>query len=326
MDTYHILSKKDLETDERFKALSSSNPNLYQYLSGMSKEAAFPGIREDVFSFICNHCSDISDDHEYAYNITQFSCNAKMDPAWFEWLNEKRPEISDKIPIIDFCLIIAEAVEKDVPLAAFKQIYERHAADPLYIFEDLDHYMEESLSSNDVPVEDTDKEKRSKLEEQPVEEADVCKALSEDTSICKSEISNDVTETPSYNKEPEYAEMFSNLLTIMTDKHNDERFDIQGEVQSHISEISVLFSTIFRMWNSDKDEMERLEALYKLQQKILCSQQKKINEMKNTITKLQYQLNEAGKMDIKRDEIRKKIAEVQSLMSPDVELFGIGEL
>ena len=72
--------------------------------------------------------------------------------------------------------------------------------------------------------------------------------------------------------------------------------------------------------------MERLEALYKLQQKVLFSQQKKINEMRNIISNLQFQLNEAGKMDIKREELKKKLSEVQSLISSDSNLIGIGEL
>lgn len=335
MNASHILTKSDLESNnfkKRFMVLSESNPNLYQYLSGASEETSFPGIREDVFVFICDHYADFPDDHEYAYNISQFACNSQMDPSWYEWLNSKYQEISEKMPIIDFCLIISKAVENDVSLSVFKKLYDKHNSDPLYIFEDLDHYTGEGQTEDNIIKNDTDKEEKADSSEAAGEEQvqsgdmDSYQAVPEDIAPGKKELPDELSEIPSYNKEPEYAEMFNNLLTIMTDKHSDERFDIQGKVQSHISELSVLFSSIFRMWDSDKDEMERLEALYKLQQKALYSQQKKINEMRNTITRLQYQLDKADKMDMKREEIKKKIFEMQSLMSSaDMEQIGIGE-
>ena len=340
MSTSQMLKSKDIESNEykdRLKVLSLSNPNLYQFIIGASKEASFPGIREDVLSYIFDHHEDFRDDHEYAYNISQFTCNPKIDPAWYQWLNENSEEISAKIPIIDFCLILSEAVEKNVSLSDFKKLYDKHSADPLYIFEDLDSYSG-GISSSDEHSPESDSSGTDK-EEKAVESR--TKTLSEEVSEDKAEktavyvgnaenvVSPDdegLSSLPSYNREPEYAQMFNNLLTIMTDRHDNERFDMQNKVSGHLSELSVLFSNIFRLWESDKNEMERLEALYKLQQKVLYNQQKKINEMRNTIANLQFQLNEAGKMDIKREEIKKKISEVQSMMSSDYAQIGMGEL
>lgn len=318
MNDQHILSKEELnssENMERLHSIEESNPNLHHYMMAVISEQSFPGIREDVFRYICDNADKFSDEHEYAYNISQFISNTKIDVSWYEWLNGKYDDIVKNIPIIDFSLLLTEAVEKDMPLSAFSEIYEKNQADLALLVEDLEKYENEK----DISAADKQNDNNSDSEKQKE------KSTSEIVPA-KENLPGSNVESPSYNREPEYAEMFNNLLTIMTDKHEDDKFDLQDKVQKNISELSSMFNDIFRLWDSDKNEMHRLEALYKLQQKILYTQQQKINEMRNTITRLQYQLNEADKKDMKRVEIQKKITEMQSLMSSDTEQIGIGEL
>lgn len=344
MDNFRILLKNDFDSDDcksRLNALSKSNPNLYQFIVSAFDEASFPGIREDVFFYLTDHAGDFSDDHEYAYNLSQFCCNSKMDPSWYEWLNHiYNAEFVKKIPIVDFCIIISSAVEKDIPLSSFQKLYDKRIDDPLYIFDDLDSYdggeasvdFQDSDSGSEAAFDENDsfstdkKEDEASYADDPVI-GDVSSPVHEHTNGVVDEYSGHADSSlSSYNRDPEYAELFGSLLTVMTDKRNDERSDMQGKVQNHLTELSVLFSSVFQTWGSDREEMERLEALYKLQQKVLFSQQKKINEMRNIISNLQFQLNEAGKMDIKREELKKKLSEVQSLISSDSNLIGIGEL
>lgn len=317
MSDYNVLKKEDFINEgfkEKLNSLKKSNNNLYQFVKESTKESYFSGIREDVFEYILEHASEFPDDFDLAYSIAQFINNRSMDVSWYEFLNEKNEEIVNKIPLVDFCYIMTEAVDKNISFSVFNSLYEKHMDDPLNMVEDIDNYSAEV--SNDSFNESSD-------DNSPTKDDVASITYNDDNNEISEHVEGNV-EIPAYNREPEYADMFNDILNIMSDKHDDERFSLQEKMQNSMSEFSVMLSTVFRLWDNDRKELDRLASLYKLQQRVLYTQQKKINEMRYDIENLQFRLNEAGKNEAKREEMKKKISEMQELMYSEVDKLEAG--
>lgn len=314
MSDYNILKDFDNEeVKEKLNSLKKDNNNLYQAVRQSIKESYFSGIREDVFEYIIEHASEFPSDFDSIYSISQFINNRKMDTTWYEFVNNKGKDITKDIPLVDFCYMITEAVDKDISFSEFYALYEKHIDNPLTIMEDIDNYNanNDSLISDEAISGESDDDNSISEDTELSYNADDNKQLSE-------HVDNNV-EIPSYNREPEFASLFGDILTIMSDKDDDERFNLQEKIQSNVSELSVMLSSIFRLWDNDRHELKQMKSYYNLQQRVLYSQQQKINQMRYDIELLQSRLNEAGKNEAKREEMKKKINEMQELMFSEID-------
>ena len=78
-----------------------------------------------------------------------------------------------------------------------------------------------------------------------------------------------------------------------------------------------------REWEGDKEEIERLSALNKIQQKVLSNQQQRINELQGKIKMQENRIRDAEKSEMQRAAIQQKITELGSLAASDYgDFFG----
>lgn len=92
-----------------------------------------------------------------------------------------------------------------------------------------------------------------------------------------------------------YAEMFNSLITVMSIKKDgdnsartvsDNLNKIVAKFQLAASELAAYSSEVVHEVENDKEEIKRLNALLNLQQRVMSSQQNKINEMRGEIVRL----------------------------------------
>lgn len=119
-----------------------------------------------------------------------------------------------------------------------------------------------------------------------------------------------------------YAEMFNSLITVMSIKKDgdnsartvsDNLNKIVAKFQLAASELAAYSSEVVHEVENDKEEIKRLNALLNLQQRVMSSQQNKINEMRGEIVRLNTRIQNAERTEMRREAINQKISELQSL-------------
>ena len=119
-----------------------------------------------------------------------------------------------------------------------------------------------------------------------------------------------------------YAEMFNSLITVMSIKKDgdnsartvsDNLNKIVAKFQLAASELAAYSSEVVNEVENDKEEIKRLNALLNLQQRVMSSQQNKINEMRGEIVRLNTRIQNAERTEMRREAINQKISELQSL-------------
>ena len=80
---------------------------------------------------------------------------------------------------------------------------------------------------------------------------------------------------------------------------------------------------VVRDWENDKIEIERLKALYEIERRLLSGQQEKIATLQNEIDVLNTKLRAAEKSEIRRQEIDKKLSELQTLTKQEDGLIAM---
>ena len=130
------------------------------------------------------------------------------------------------------------------------------------------------------------------------------------------------------SREQEVSNIFGNLLTVMSEDNAKNTISMQNELaqiianfQTSYNQMSTFAYDLIHQWNCDRQEMERLKALFQLQQQVLSSQTMKINELRNLLDQKDNEIKKSVQRELKQEEISKKIMELNSL-SEETTSFG----
>ena len=122
-------------------------------------------------------------------------------------------------------------------------------------------------------------------------------------------------------------EMFENLLVAMS--HGNKTMDmsvirvqeefnkIVAKLQVDLTELTSYVTQVVREWEGDKEEIGRLNALTKIQQKVMSNQQQRINELQGKILRQENRIREAEKFEMQQAAIQRKITELGSLAASE---------
>lgn len=307
----YLKDTKEEKVESLLNNIAQENANLYDCIvENLRKENTF-GIREDVLQYTSDHIQNFRKDQEYAFNISSLMFNVKITPEHLGWINTYFSEIN-KIKLDDFMIVFSEAVEKDIPLVRIEEFFSEET-DELKVYEKIVSYEEEQPESKPENTE-------SSGDDETLEVA----ALPEDVEITKTEGHKVEDNSPTKQQEA-MTEMFDNLLTAMTYREkgdNESVLAVQDNLNKIIAkfqvaatELATYSTVIIRDWEKDKEEIRRLKVLHEIHQKLMASQQYKINEQRNEIISLKKRISIAEKSEMQRDAIKQKISDLDNLVN-----------
>lgn len=290
------------DVSDIFSKLEQNNKALYRFVcSNLQKDASL-GVREDVLQYISGVAEQFGTDQRFLFQIAGFMNNLKITPEHLEWVDSFLKQ-NTAVDVDDFSVVFIEAVEKDIPLQQIKKLFGSET-DQLLIYQKIVDYepgtfneTADAESNNDVNF----------LLEIPKQEDGAEKI--DDKECDKQEDSG-------------YAEMFNSLITVMSIKNDgdnsartvsDNLNKIVAKFQLAASELASYSSEVVHEVENDKEEIKRLNALLNLQQRVMSSQQNKINEMRGEIVRLNTRIQNAERTEMRREAINQKISELQSL-------------
>lgn len=290
------------DVSDIFSKLEQNNKSLYRFVcSNLQKDASL-GVREDVLQYISGVAEQFGTDQRFLFQIAGFMNNLKITPEHLEWVDSFLKQ-NTAVDVDDFSVVFIEAVEKDIPLQQIKKLFGSET-DQLLIYQKIVDYepgtfneTADAESNNDVNF----------LLEIPKQEDGAEKI--DDKECDKQEDSG-------------YAEMFNSLITVMSIKNDGDNSartvsnnlnKIVAKFQLAASELAAYSSEVVHEVENDKEEIKRLNALLNLQQRVMSSQQNKINEMRGEIVRLNTRIQNAERTEMRREAINQKISELQSL-------------
>lgn len=291
------------DVSDIFSKLEQNNKSLYRFVcSNLQKDASL-GVREDVLQYISGVAEQFGTDQRFLFQIAGFMNNLKITPEHLEWVDSFLKQ-NTAVDVDDFSVVFIEAVEKDIPLQQIKKLFGSET-DQLLIYQKIVDYEPEN------GVEAADKVSENHKDANPVLE------------ISKKENEAEKIEDRDDKQEDSgYAEMFNNLITVMSIKNDgdnsartisDNLNKIVAKFQLAASELAAYSSEVVHEVENDKEEIKRLNALLNLQQRVMSSQQNKINEMRGEIVRLNTRIQNAERTEMRREAINQKISELQSL-------------
>lgn len=301
-EKHRIVYMKDKDETgivDLFRTIEKENYKLSQFIMENLKKDSSIGIREDVLSYVSENAASFGENQSYLFNIAGFLNNLKITAEHLTWVNELFVGNKEsRFPIEDFAIVFTEAVENDIPLAKIKEFFST-GEDEIAIYEKVVSYVPDSNLQETITIESA---------EEPLPQGD------------------EKEYTVSKPDEPGYADIFGNLVTALGFKGdstesihtvNDNMNKIAAKFQLATSEFSVYASEIVHEMETDKKEIERLKAILDLQQRMMTSQQNKINGLQNEIIRLNCKLQDAEKTEMRREAINQKISELQNLTFND---------
>lgn len=329
MSEGRMLFKNDLDSNEEYqdilKAIKGENATLYYCLMENISKNKTVGIREDVLMMIAQNVGRISTFlHDDIGRITYFALltnNSGIGAEWYEWMLAQDNWIT-AMGMDNFFILIGEIQEHNISLESFEKIYspEDDFAD---ILGKINVYQDEQIEEHTVA--DYQEEAQPDSESENLSDNITENEAAEVAEAVQSEIS---TEQNPMSREQEVSNIFGNLLTVMSEDNAKNTISMQNELaqiianfQTSYNQISTFAYDLIHQWNSDRQEMERLKALFQLQQQVLSSQTMKINELRNLLDQKDNEIKKSVQRELKQEEISKKIMELKSL-SEETTSFG----
>ena len=135
------------------------------------------------------------------------------------------------------------------------------------------------------------------------------------------------------DKDVNYTGVFGDLLSVVTERRGNtqELIPVQehlngyaASLQNFVSDITSFSGKIVNEWQKDRDENDRLKSIFKMQQKLLESQQNKITELREENFKLKEIIQEFEKASLHQAVMNRKIDELHSLSGQDSFHGGFG--
>lgn len=300
----YLKDKNMSDVSDIFSKLEQNNKALYRFVcSNLQKDASL-GVREDVLQYISGVAEQFGTDQRFLFQIAGFMNNLKITPEHLEWADSFLKK-NTAVDVDDFSVVFIEAVEKDIPLQQIKKLFDSET-DQLLIYQKIVDYEPETFNETADEVPESDNDVNSLLE--IPNQGDGAKKI-DDKECDKQEDSG-------------YAEMFNSLITVMSIKKDgdnsartvsDNLNKIVAKFQLAASELAAYSSEVVHEVENDKEEIKRLNALLNLQQRVMSSQQNKINEMRGEIVRLNTRIQNAERTEMRREAINQKISELQSL-------------
>lgn len=300
----YLKDKNMSDVSDIFSKLEQNNKALYRFVcSNLQKDASL-GVREDVLQYISGVAEQFGTDQRFLFQIAGFMNNLKITPEHLEWVDSFLKK-NTAVDVDDFSVVFIEAVEKDIPLQQIKKLFDSET-DQLLIYQKIVDYEPETFNETADEVPESDNDVNSLLE--IPNQGDGAKKI-DDKECDKQEDSG-------------YAEMFNSLITVMSIKKDgdnsartvsDNLNKIVAKFQLAESELAAYSSEVVHEVENDKEEIKRLNALLNLQQRVMSSQQNKINEMRGEIVRLNTRIQNAERTEMRREAINQKISELQSL-------------
>ena len=299
----YLKDKTMSDVSDIFSKLEQNNKALYRFVcSNLQKDASL-GVREDVLQYISGVAEQFGTDQRFLFQIAGFMNNLKITPEHLEWVDSFLKK-NTAVDVDDFSVVFIEAVEKDIPLQQIKKLFGSET-DQLLIYQKIVDYEPETFNETADEVPESDNDVNSLLEIPKQEDG----AEKIDDKECDKQVDSG------------YAEMFNSLITVMSMKNDgdnsartvsDNLNKIVAKFQLAASELAYSSEVVHEVEN-DKEEIKRLNALLNLQQRVMSSQQNKINEMRGEIVRLNTRIQNAERTEMRREAINQKISELQSL-------------
>ena len=297
--------------DEEIKVLldriSEDNDALHESI--MRKLRTGVSVRRDVLEYLSENAADIDCGDEYLFNFSTLMEDPEISPEWYGFLNNYHKNIN-KIGVGDLMIIINGAIQQNISFERFEALFDEDATDVYAIFSRIHGTGADEEKIIDA-VDNTDKEK---IEVADFREGELRENDSEDI------------------KRDSPVHVFDNLIQVITAGREREeniqsiqnRFNeyVNG-LQGYVRDLSVFMNNVVRDWENDKIEIERLKALYEIERRLLSGQQEKIATLQNEIDVLNTKLRAAEKSEIRRQEIDKKLSELQTLTKQEDGLIAM---
>ncbi len=295
-ESYKDILKKIDEGDPLMGAF------LDQYIEGNENE----DINEDVLSFIADSINTIRDmrpELNYEKFIIDMLKDATITTEWFSWFNEYFAKL-DAMDIDSFSYVFGEFYpDNDIPLNHIKRIIDDSNGDVIQILDKINAY---------IPTDD-------------IQEPEIVTDRREEAYDAGRHQAQRILEQSNPNEEKfGLNDMFESFLAAVTYKNREDQAisviqsdmnKILAKFQLTTTELTNYATEIFRSWEKDKDQINKLESLCSIQKNMLASQQMTISELKNEIAALKNRIYEDEKADIKRESLNHKLLELQGLMS-----------
>lgn len=308
-----ILYKEDLRREDVqncIRTIKEKNEMLGVSLEQYMKSDNGNGIRHDVLIFFSGNINSISTEQDVIYNFVSLFEKTDVHPGWYEWINSYCKQ-NVSFTMDDFMTLLQEAMDKNIPLHKVKEIFLAGKEDMFSIYESIEGYVEESWLD-----EDTDTEEEEHLSYQFL------------GSHGKSEVLDKYRD-----RDVNYTGMFGDMLSVVTEGRGDmqELVPVQEHLtgyatslQNFVNDITSFSGKIVNEWQKDREENARLKSLYRMQQKLLESQQSKIIEMREEIFRLKGIIQDYEKAELHRAAMNRKIDELHSLSGQDSFHGGFG--
>lgn len=316
MEMVYMKNLPDADITKMLSAIKGRNEMLYDAIYDVLDSVQ--GVRKDILAYFAEHAGEFGQTKEHFDILSLLIERNEFTAEWYSWLNEYlRSE--PHIRIDDIGILLNEAVEKNISLDELKAIVEGKES-LVEVFPMLKKE-ENDAEGQQIPKYD---------EDATCVVAEVSDGLEplENNGIVLPQKENSLRTVR--ENEP-YFGLLNDMLTVMSGAGHGEKDSvinvqdnlnqISAKFQSALKELSAYSTEIVREWEKDRDEMERQKALYHIYQNIIHNQQRKINEMRNEINRLNVLRKAEKKRAQGREALNQKITELQ-LLATDIERNG----
>lgn len=302
-----ILYREDMKTERMLEILATikkKNETLAMFIEQKLDLEGGLGVREDVLLYFSNCADYITKEPAFIHNLVELIKNKNISPKWYEWINSyyRNPH---PFSMDDFFIVLNDGIEKGIPFESIKIIFEKGKEDILSVYTEIEKYTGgQGWLDDDIEEEDSA----------------YWGMAPKNKGMVTTHPGVDVVD-PFRDKEMDYGGLFKNLLSVVTSENKE---NVLAPVQEHLSqyagtlqnfanEITAFSMSLIQKWQNDKDEIQRIKALYELEHHLVIGQQKKINEMRGEIIRLNEKIQDAERAEQQQEIINQKISELQSL-------------
>lgn len=293
---YRMVFMKDFEDaglQKYLNIIGEKNSLLYKKMLHTLKQRNFSGIREDVLRCFADNADSIKQDSQFLFHLLSLTADERITPDYYSWLIEYCKNTFFEIS--DIMTSFTVAIDKGMPLEDLQKCFEH--SDFLTVFERIEQYGNSKVQSDGL--------------ETVTEVEEIALPLAKDN-----------------NEDMGVVSVFGDLLAVMAiDKRGEEdrvvhiqkRFDeTLSALRRAVDDINSFFGDIIHGWDTDKEAILRLKAIYNIQQRVLSSQHQKLSEADKEICRLNAALRDAEKREFYYEAINKKVRDIQTLTDSTV--------
>ena len=303
------LANKDIE--KLLELIKESNEQFYSCLMDCLKKDSSVVIDKEVLDYFSVNANKFGDNNKFLKYVVDLACNSKTTVHHVNFIVDYFHDIPDDSRICDddFFIVLSACVEKGLPISEIKNLFYSNN-DAVYILETVDSFMSSDIDTSVSASENSDihvdnKENAGLL-------ANIDKGSSVGVPVSSGTPSSDV-------------DMINNILTVLTFQDENEMDIINGiqtsfmnfndRLQSFTSDLSVFSTDVINHLKKNEEDLRRLRAMISINQKLLSSKQREINELRMENERLNNKINDFQLSGMKQDALKEKINELSKLAS-----------